>query len=277
MSQKINNKKDFRSKLHSLLLQGVKFVEKTNIVYTNTLDLNGYTGPLLYSPNHSNVHDFPMICRILKEHVYVLVGNDIDNGLFNTLMLKLNGVIFVDRTDKNSCKIAKEKIIELLSKGKRVVMFPEGSWNLDSINLIHDFKWGIIDIAKRAEVPIVPIGMKYNINDSCYVRFGEPMFVKEEDDLFEKKEELHTAMSTLIWDIINSVPIKSREQDYDEIASSYNSYIEKCLKEFPYNIEYERKLIYNNQPFPTEIVGPTYREETDRIYARKRKKEINRR
>lgn len=266
----MKNNIDFRRILHPILLTGLDMVENTNIVFTNQLDMEGYEGPVIYSPNHSNVHDFPMICKILREHVYVLVGNDIDNGIFNTLMLKLNGVIFVDRTNKENCKLAKEKIIELLSKGKKVVMFPEGTWNLDSVNLIHDFKWGIIDIAKRAEVPIVPIGMKYNINDSCYVRFGKPIFVNKDDDLYEKKEELHEAMSTLIWDIINSVPPKDRITDYEEIEKSYNSYIEKCLEEFPYDIEYERQFIYNNQPLPTEIVGPTYRNETDRIYAKKR-------
>lgn len=154
---------NLRKIIHPLLLFGLECFEKTNIIYTNKLDLENYQGSVIYSPNHSNVHDFPMICQILKKHVYVLVGNDIDNGFFNTTMLKMNGVIFVDRKEKESCKKAKEKIIELLLKGESIVMFPEGTWNLDSVNLIHDFKWGIIDIAKKAKVPILPIGMKYNI------------------------------------------------------------------------------------------------------------------
>ena len=264
--------KDFREMIHPVLMSGLRMVEKTKIVYTNGMDLEGYDGSLLYSPNHSNVHDFPMICRIVGEHVYVLVGNDIDNGAFNTFMLNLNGVIFVNRKDKDSCRQAKEKIINLLEDGKKVVMFPEGSWNLDSVKLIHDFKWGIIDIAKKASVPIMPIGMKYNINDSCYVRFGKLLYVPKDADLLEKKEELHAAMSTLVWDIINFVPMKSRATDYEEVRDSYNKYVEKCLKEFPYDIEYERTLIYNDQPLPTEIVGPTYRTESDRIYTRKRTK-----
>ena len=262
--------KNLKEIIHPALLAGLKVVERTNVVYTNEMDLRGYSGPLIYSPNHSNVHDFPMICRIVGEHVYVLVGNDIDNGFFNTFMLNLNGVIFVNRKDKESCRQAKEKIINLLLDNKRVVMFPEGSWNLDCVKLIHDFKWGIIDIAKRAGVPIMPIGMKYNMGDSCYVRFGDLLFVAKDDDLLEKKEELHAAMSTLVWDIINAVPMRSRATDYEEMLESYNRYVAKCLKEFPYDIEYERTLIYGDQPLPTEIVGPTYRQESDRIYTRKR-------
>ena len=263
-------KKNFREIIHPVLMTGLKVVEKTPIVYTNEKDLKGYDGPLIYSPNHSNVHDFPMICRILGEQVYVLVGNDIENGAFNTLMLRLNGVVFVDRKNKESCKEAKEKIINLLKDGKKVVMFPEGSWNLDSVNLIHDFKWGIIDIAKKTGVPIMPIGMKYNINNSCYVRFGDLLYVNKTDDLLTKKEELHEAMSTLVWDIINSIPMKNRSESYEETKKSYDTYIEKCLKEFPYDIEYERTLLYNDKPYPTEIVGPTYRQESDRVYTRKK-------
>ena len=116
----------------------------------------------------------------------------------------------------------------------------------------------------------MPIGMKYNINNSCYVRFGDLLYVNKTDDLLTKKEELHEAMSTLVWDIINSIPMKNRSESYEETKKSYDTYIEKCLKEFPYDIEYERTLLYNDKPYPTEIVGPTYRQESDRVYTRKK-------
>lgn len=262
----------FRKMLHPILMTGLKGFEKQQFDIIGedlSKKMNNYEGPVLYAINHSNVHDFPMTCKILKKHVYVLVADDIDNGVFNTLMLKINGVIFVKRGDKQSGKLAKEKIIELLKNGQSVVMFPEASWNLDDVNLIHDFKWGIIDIAAKADVPIIPIGLKYNLSDKCRVKFGNMINVSLNDNLLNKKEELHEAMSTLIWDILESYPIK-KVSDIPEIKESYYSYVDKSLEEFPYNPEYERKFIYNNNLWPFEVVGPTYDKSIQKVHARKR-------
>lgn len=262
--------KNIREIIHPTLVKIFSLAEKTPIVCENENSLKGYKGGVLYTPKHSNVHDFPVLTKALGEHVYVLVGNDIKNGLVNTVMLWLNGVIFVDRTNKEDCKKAKEKIIKLLSKGKKVAMFVEGSWGLDEVNPIHDFKWGFADIAKKTHVPIVPVGMEYNIEDSCHVKFMDPMYVNEDDDLATKQQELREALSTSVWDIFELQGEKKRDDDYNNIKKSYHDYVDKSLQEFPYNIGYERELIFNRHEDPTEVVGPTYRpvEERDRIYAR---------
>ncbi len=264
----------WRKMLHPLLVTGLKGFEKLQfdtIGEDLETKLGDYEGPVLYAINHSNVHDFPMTCKVLKKHVYVLVANDIDNGKFNNFMLNLNGVIFVNRGDKTSCRLAKERIIELLRKGQSVVMFPEASWNLDDVKLLHDFKWGIIDIARVADVPIVPIGLKYNVSDKCRVKYGDMINVSKDDDLFTKKEELHEAMSTLIWDIIESFPTRNREE-YEEIKEGYYAYVDKSLSEFAYEPEYERQFIYNSELYPFEIVGPTYDKNNPKVHARKRKR-----
>lgn len=263
---------NFRKILHPLLITGLNIVETLQYDIIGDVlktKLGNYDGPVLYSINHSNVHDFPMVCKILKKHVYVLVANDIDNGKFNTLMLDLNGVVFVNRGNKESCQLAKEKIIDLLKNGQSVVMFPEASWNLDDVKLIHDFKWGIIDIAAKANVPIVPVGLKYNLAKKCRVMFGDMIHVSDKDNLLLKKEQLHEAMSTLIWNIIESFPMADIN-DVSKITDDYYAYVDKCLKEFAYDPEYERQYIYNNQLWPFEVIGPTYEENNKKVHARKR-------
>ncbi len=264
--------KNIKEIIHPILLKGLSLVEKTNLVVTNEKPLSDYKGPVLYTPKHSNVHDFPVLNNLLKEHVYVMVGNDIKNGFINTLMLRLNGVIFVDRTSKESCQKGKERVIKLLNKGKSVAIFVEGSWGLDEVELIHNFKWGFADIAKKTNVPIIPISMEYNINESCYIRYGEPIYVAKDADLQEKHDELHDKLSTATWEIFETQEEKSRVKDYEDIKNSYRNYVDKSLEEFPYDISYERELIFNRHEDPMEVVGPTYREEAerDRIYARKK-------
>lgn len=262
--------KNIRETIHPTLVKMFSLVEKTPIVCENENSLKGHKGGVLYTPKHSNVHDFPVLTKALGEHVYVMVANDIKNGLVNTVMLWLNGVIFIKRKNKKSCTKGKNKVIKLLSKGKKVAVFVEGSWGLDEVDPIHDFKWGFADMARQGNALVAPVAMEYNIEDSCHIRFMNPMRVNEDDDLYDKQQELRESLSTGVWEIFENQGEKERDKDYEEIRDSYRNYVDKSLQEFPYNIEYERELIFNRHEDPTEVVGPTYRplEERDRIYAR---------
>ena len=96
-------------------------------------------------------------------------------------------------------------MISLLSDGANMIIFPEGTWNLPPSKPMLPLYWGIIDIAKRAKKPIVPVILEYT-NDRCYAAFGEPMTVSEHDDKGAKITELSDAMATLKWTIWESCP-----------------------------------------------------------------------
>jgi len=65
------------------------------------------------------------------------------------------GIIYIDRDAVD--RKAMRQVNDCLKKGKRVVIFPEGTRNKTGSTELQQIKSGVVFFAKRAEVPIVPI------------------------------------------------------------------------------------------------------------------------
>lgn len=55
-------------------------------------------------------------------------------------------MIFVDRKDKEDLAASKLAMTAYLRKGRSIIMFPEGTWNLTENQLMLPMKWGVVDI-----------------------------------------------------------------------------------------------------------------------------------
>lgn len=164
----------------------------------------------LYVTNHSCRYDIPFACEIIGRRTNVLVGKQ-RLEFIDRLCFILNGVIWVDRHSSIDKKKASQRMQELLSKGESVLMFPEGTWNLEPSKPMLSMYWGCIDIARHANVPIVPFVLEYRGKD-CYVKFGELIYVKETDEKLTKFEELSKVMATLKWEIWEAFPLVARKE-----------------------------------------------------------------
>ena len=93
-------------------------------------------------------------------------------------------------------------MIKLVKKGKNLFIFPEGTWNYKPSAPLLPLYWGCVEIAYNTKCPIIPIALDYSDN-TCYVKFGEPLYIETENKSFEilRVEE---ALSTLLWDIWES-------------------------------------------------------------------------
>ena len=125
----------------------------------------------------------------------------------------LNGVIWVDRKNKEDMAASKEAVLKYLAKNQSILWFPEGTWNLTPSQLMLPMKWGIIDIARQAGAQIIPMALDYNREKNlCRVKFGTPM----EGESLENKEEairsLRDNMATLRWDFISEQSIQHRAE-----------------------------------------------------------------
>lgn len=164
----------------------------------------------LYVINHSCRYDIPFACEIIGRRSNVLVGKQ-RLEFIDRLCFVLNGVIWVDRHSTIDKKKASHRMQELLLKNENVLMFPEATWNLEPSKPMLPMYWGCIDIARRASVPIVPLVLEYKGKD-CYVKFGEPIYVKKTDEKTAKFEELSEVMATLRWEIWEKFSIVCRKE-----------------------------------------------------------------
>ena len=109
-------------------------------------------------------------------------------------------MIFVDRKDKEDLAASKLAMTAYLRKGRSIIMFSEGTWNLTENQLMLPMKWGVVDVARKTGAQIVPTVLEYSrTRKKCFVRFGEPMVVSPENSKAEAIAILRDSMAAMRW------------------------------------------------------------------------------
>ena len=199
--------------------------------------------PVIYAVNHFCFADTPIMGRITPRRSYILLGKQ-RLGFSDWLYFILNGVIFVDRKDKEDMAASKQAMSAYLHIGRSIVMFPEGTWNLTENQLMLPMKWGIIDIAKETGAQIIPTVMEYDREKKkCFVRFDVPMVFTPEDSKAEAIIALRDTLATMRWEFWEHNGIFSRA-DLDMDAERKKLFY--SVEEYPpIDWEYESSCIYH--------------------------------
>ena len=100
-----------RKLIHPILL---KVLPKKDFEVQLINEVPQVKGNKIYVMNHSNKHDGPVSCESIQEHVFLLVGKQALEFL-DRIFFFLNGVVYVDRKDKDSKKRGSEKCCKFYS------------------------------------------------------------------------------------------------------------------------------------------------------------------
>ena len=129
---------------------------------------------------------------------------------------------------------------KILKTGNNLLMYPEGTWNLTSSKPLIPLNWGVIDLARNAKVPIIPLVTEY-YEDCCYVKFGKAIYVNEDISKEDGIQQVEDAMATLKWDIWELCPAVKRTEQMQE---KFMQMVKERIEEYPkLDIEYERSVI----------------------------------
>ena len=160
--------------------------------------------------------------------------------IIDRLIFIINGTVWVDRKDKSDRKKSSIRMIELLNKGYNIMMCPEATWNLEPSLPILPLHWGIIDLSRKSMRPIVPVVLEY-VENSCYVRFGEPMYIRKTDNKKIMIDNLRDTLATLKWQIWEQIPSVSRMDIQDD---EWENEVKRRLAEYhEYDYDYEQSCI----------------------------------
>ena len=197
------------------------------------------------------------------DHVNFLVSNPNHTILLNSVvlapiyksLLNLNGTVYVDKSSKEDKQRVKLELMRLLHSGKSITIFPESAWNLSPNKLHLPLYVGMVDIAKKTGLPIIPAVQEYeyiNKNDGkehidyVCVHFGNPIYVKPTDDIFEKLEEVSTAFATLRWNEIEKKGIHNRKIITNEDYINFICASRKNLENAGIDINVEQQYIFGS-------------------------------
>lgn len=208
-------------------------------------------GAKIFAMNHSNCHDALIAGEAIREHFFVLVGKQ-RLEILDRIFFWMNGVIYVNRKNKKSKLKSVDKMDRLLKIGENILMYPEGTWNLTPSKPILPLYWGIIDLAKSAKVPIVPLIAEYTKRE-CWVKFGAPIYLDENMSKQDGIMILADEMATLKWDIWEIQGIYGESAN---LKKDFEMMIKNRFNEYPkLDWEYEKSIIREFENNPENIVG----------------------
>lgn len=149
-----------------------------------------------------------------------------------------------DRHSAKSRKKSIDKLYKILSSGGSVIWFPEGTWNLTDNLLMLPMRYGIVKMATKANVPIVPISIHYAGN-KIYSTVGESITIGINEDAITAITQLRDIMATMKYEQMETCGVY-KKSDVDK--EDFDALIKASLDEYPtFNREYEEKCVFKHE------------------------------
>jgi 1-acyl-sn-glycerol-3-phosphate acyltransferase len=198
---------------------------------------------VIYALTHIGKFDFEIFMDACNVFCYPVAGDwELMYGEIDDYFLRLNGVIYIDTSDKEDRANTSKALVKMLKQGVPILIYPEGVWNLtESLPMMKIFP-GVIRAAKESNVPIVPVaieqyGKHFRINIGEQMRIGN----NEQQEIIRLRDKL----ATLQWMNWEQEKIKNRQ---DISSDYYERFIKSKLAEWPqYNMDIINGRIFKDR------------------------------
>ncbi|MGO9377754.1 MAG: lysophospholipid acyltransferase family protein [Dissulfurispiraceae bacterium] len=171
-------------------------LEEVGIIFeiTGIDNITGFEGPCIFIGNHMSALEtfvLPCIIEPIKDTTFVVKQSLIDYPVFKYVMRSRNPITVGRTNPREDLKAVLDGGTEILASGRSLVLFPQttraAAFNPKEFNTIG------VKLAKRANVPVVPIALKTDAwgngnmlkdfgkidpSKKVYFSFGEPMTIK---------------------------------------------------------------------------------------------------
>jgi 1-acyl-sn-glycerol-3-phosphate acyltransferase len=114
-------------------------------------------GPYIIMANHQSHSDVPILFSSLPIIPGFLAKKELAKIPFLSMALRNGGHVLIDRGDRSSARQAIKIAADEIRSGKTLAIFPEGTRGGE--DRLAPFKKGGFLIAKKAGVPLVPVGI----------------------------------------------------------------------------------------------------------------------
>lgn len=158
-------------------------------------------GAVILASNHLAVMDSFYLCLVVRRRVTFLAKSEYFTGTgvkgwFTRWFYTAVGQVPIDRTDSDAARAALTTAERLLSDGKLLGIYPEGTRSPDG--RLYKGKTGLARMALRTGVPVIPVvmggtdvvnppGTKMLRFGRVTVRFGKPMDFSRFDGMAENR------------------------------------------------------------------------------------------
>ncbi len=209
-------------------------------------------GAVIFAHTHQGVLDNFVWMPEIEKHCLMLHNIDVSKALLFAQLI--DGLILVKKGNKDNNQNAKLDMIKVLLKGHSITYCPESAWNLSPNKLHLPLNFGFLDTAKKAKVPVVPVVHEFTYDSSTekekitkiHSRFGKPIFVEEDDDLFNKLHEYEECISTIRFELLEEKGVFKRSEitNWEYINYLKGNYRNLAMGKI--DVNRERKYLYNS-------------------------------
>jgi len=240
-------------KLFTPLLRFVfGFETKYKLMVDKRIPLEKSDKGRIYIVNHRQGDDIVLASKAIEDSGYFVFGNRyLSLDTINGFGLWGHGMILLDRDNKENRQSTYEKMRYVLENNGNIIIYPEGYWNLsdngqkDSRHgaddhksenwLIQDFNIGAFRLAQELGCDIVPVVLHYDEEKKkmCYAQIGGNFKINKDDDVFKKKDEIHTMMWTMYYELMEKYSFYKRndlEKDGITLKEKWESLKEELLR-----------------------------------------------
>ena len=149
--------------------------------------------------NHKSNNDPPIIAALIKKQINFLSKKELLDVPVLGAFVKKVGAIPIDR-DKKDISAIKESL-RVMREGKGLMVFPQGT-RMKKITP-ESVKPGILSMAHKAGVPVVPVGIagEYRLFGRVRVNIGAPITVEEIGEILkiEDRDKMNSELSNLLY------------------------------------------------------------------------------
>jgi 1-acyl-sn-glycerol-3-phosphate acyltransferase len=200
------NEIKFRKLISPLLRFGFKFTTSYQLIIDRKNKYIKYENiGNIYIVNHRQADDIVLAANAINTNAAILFGNKtLVYETTNGLGLDLNGVILLDRDDKDSRKNVMLDMEDKLLKGMNVVVYVEGYWNTHPTILMQEHNIGAYKLAQKLNTSIIPVVLHYDEEGikKCYARVLDKVSISKEEDVFKVKDETMDVMTKNLYELM---------------------------------------------------------------------------
>ena len=133
------------------------------------------------------------------------------------------GTMFVDRENKKSRNKVVNQIINKLDQGENVVIFPEGGCK--GRRIFETFQYGAFDISLRTGIPILPVFLHYEAQDTFEWRTPQSLTNK----FWHFMTSQNNKANYYVYDAIHPENFKSKEEFSDYALDKFLQWQKRYL------------------------------------------------
>jgi 1-acyl-sn-glycerol-3-phosphate acyltransferase len=160
-------------------------------------------GPVVFASNHQSFLDIPLVAQATRRHVCFVARRSLAGSRLLGWIMAQCGAVLVSRGESD--RAAVRDMIGHLERGDTVAIFPEGTRTRDG--RVGEFQRGALLVARRAGVPIIPIGIRGTFEawprgggfprpQRLVLRFGAPI----DSSLPDAQERVRQAVLDMVGD-----------------------------------------------------------------------------